>query len=428
MTRQSDSEREGAAPSGAARRDPTKKNVLMLCIALGLSNTGASLVMTVTALTGIMLADPNVIYDLPFVGPLPETALATLALGVQFIGTMAATIPASLLMGRIGRRAGFSIGQAIGIAGGSIGVLAIIDGNFWLFVYAGFMIGVHNAFWQYYRFAAADTASEAFKPKAISYVMIGPIFAGIFGPEIAKHSRYLIDGAVFAGSYAAIAALSVAALGILQFLQIPKPTLDERKNSGRPLGEIVRNPTFPVAVFAAMVGYASMSFLMTATPLAMTGYAHPFEDAAFVIQWHVLGMFVPSFFTGHLIKRFGTATIILTGALLFLSAVAINATGVAMLQFLSSLILVGVGWNFMFIGGTTLLTETYRPEEKAKVQALNDFCVFSTVAFASLLSGVLQSLHGWWTVNLSVGVAMTGAILLVAWFKLVVRRRMRRTA
>lgn len=433
MTQQTDTDREDAPSSRDARapsdqRDPTKKNVLMLCIALGLSNTGASLVMTVTALTGIMLADPDVVYHLPFIGALPETALATLALGVQFIGTMSATIPASLLMGRVGRRIGFTIGQLIGVTGGAIGVLAIMEGSFWLFVYAGFMIGVHNAFWQYYRFAAADTASEAFKPKAISYVMIGPIFAGIFGPEIAKHSRYLIDGAVFAGSYAAIAALSVAGLGILQFLQIPKPTLEERKNSGRPLGEIVKNPTFPVAVFAAMIGYASMSFLMTATPLAMTGYEHPFEDAAFVIQWHVLGMFVPSFFTGHLIKRFGTATIILTGACLFLAAVAINATGVAMLQFLSSLILVGVGWNFMFIGGTTLLTETYRPEEKAKVQALNDFCVFSTVAFASLLSGVLQSLHGWWTVNLSVGVAMAGAITLVAWFKLVVRRRMRRAA
>jgi MFS family permease len=171
-----------------------------------------------------------------------------------------------------------------------------------------------------------------------------------------------------------------------------------------------------------------MSFLMTATPLAMTAHAHPFEDAAFVIQWHVLGMFVPSFFTGTLIKRFGTATIILTGASLFLGAVAINFTGVELLKFLSALILVGVGWNFMFIGGTTLLTETYRPEEKAKVQALNDFCVFSTVALASLLSGVLQSVFGWQTVNWTVGIAMLAALTLVAWFKLVVRRRRPRTA
>lgn len=419
---------ESAPSSASAPRDPTKRNVLMLCIALGLSNTGASLIMTVTALTGVLLADPSVIYDLPFVGPLPETALATLGLGVQFIGTMASTVPASLLMGRIGRRAGFTIGQLIGLTGGAVAVLAILEGDFWLFVYAGFMIGIHNAFWQYYRFAAADTASEAFKPKAISYVMIGPIFAGIFGPEIAKHSRELIDGAAFAGSYAAVAGLSLLALGILQFLDIPKPTLAERKESGRPLGEIARNPTFPVAVFAAMVGYASMSFLMTATPLAMTAYAHPFEDAAFVIQWHVLGMFAPSFVTGHLMKRFGTATIILTGSVLFLIAVAINATGVGMLQFWSALVLVGIGWNFMFVGGTTLLTETYRPEEKSKVQALNDFCVFSTVAFASLLSGVLQSVYGWQVVNGSVGVAMASALAILIWFKLVVRRRARRRA
>ncbi len=417
-----------SASSAVPRSDPTKRNVLLLCIALGLSNTGASLIMTVTALTGVMLADPAVVYDLPFVGALPQTAFATLALGLQFVGTMAATVPASLLMGRIGRRAGFSIGQTIGLTGAGIAVLAILDGDFWLFVYAGFMIGIHNAFWQYYRFAAADTASESFRPKAISYVMVGPIFAGIFGPEIAKHSRDMIPDAEFAGAYAAIALLSLAALAILQFLHIPKPTREERENTGRPLAEIAANPTLVVAVFAAMVGYASMSFLMTATPLAMTAHAHPFEDAAFVIQWHVLGMFVPSFFTGTLIKRFGTATIILTGASLFLGAVAINFTGVELLKFLSALILVGVGWNFMFIGGTTLLTETYRPEEKAKVQALNDFCVFSTVALASLLSGVLQSVFGWQTVNWTVGIAMLAALTLVAWFKLVVRRRRPRTA
>jgi predicted MFS family arabinose efflux permease len=312
----------------ATSSDPTKRNVVLLCLALGLSNTGASLIMTVTALTGIMLADPRVIYDLPLIGALPQTALATLALGVQFVGTMVATIPASLLMGRIGRRAGFIIGQVIGLTGAGIAVMAIFDGDFWLFVYAGFLIGMHNAFWQYYRFAAADTATEAFKPKAISYVMVGPVLAGIFGPEIAKHSRDLFEGATFAGAYAAIGALAFVTIGILQFLDIPTPTREQRKNSGRPLREIVANPTLPVAVFAAMIGYASMSFLMTATPLAMNAHHHPFNDAAFVIQWHVLGMFVPSFFTGHLIKRFGTATIILTGAALFLVAVGINFTGV----------------------------------------------------------------------------------------------------
>ena len=418
---------DAATASGSATaetgRDPTKRNVLLLCVALGLSNTGTSLVMTVTALTGVMLASPAVTYQLPLIGTFQETALATLALGVQFVGTMAATVPASLLMGRIGRRAGFTIGQIVGAVGALVAVQAIFAQHFWLFVAAGALLGVHNAFWQYYRFAAADTASEAFKPKAISYVMIGPIFAAILGPEIAKHSRTLFEPVLFAGSYAAIAVLCVLAVIVLQFLDIPKPTHAERRDTGRPLGVIVRNPTFPVAVAAALVGYAAMSFLMTATPLAMVACDHEFDDAAFVIQWHVLGMFAPSFVTGHIIRRIGTATVILIGAVLFIVAVAINLTGVEMLQFLSSLVLVGVGWNFMFIGGTTLLTETYRNEEKAKVQALNDFCVFSAVAAASLLSGVMQNVYGWETVNIAVGVAMLGAAVLVAWFKLAVRPR-----
>lgn len=412
----------GSAPAG---RDPTRRNVLLLCIALGLSNTGTSLIMTVTALTGVMLADPAVVYELPLVGRLPQTALGTLALGVQFVGTMASTIPASLLMGRIGRRAGFTIGQLVGLTGALLAVQAIFAGSFWLFVAAGALIGVHNAFWQYYRFAAADTASESFKPKAISYVMIGPVAAAILGPEIAKHSRELFAPAMYAGSYAAIAGLCVLALGVLQFLDIPRPTAAERRDTGRPLREIVRAPTFAVAVLAALIGYASMSFLMTATPLAMTAHHHVFDDAAFVIQWHVLGMFAPSFVTGHIIRRIGAATVVLIGALLFLVAVAINLTGVEMLQFLSSLALVGVGWNFMFIGGTTLLTEVHTAAEKAKVQALNDFCVFSAVAAASLLAGVLQSVVGWQALNLVVGVAIAGTLVLVGWFKLVVRRRAR---
>lgn len=392
----------GPDADGRAGALHTGRNVTLLCLALGLSNTGAVMVMTVTALTGAMLTRPDVMYWLPLLGAFPETALATLALGVQFLGTMATTVPASFFMGRFGRRAGFLLGQVIGAVGAGLSAFAIMQQSFWLFVCGGFLLGAHNAFWQYYRFAAADTASEEFRPKAISIVMVGPVVAGFLGPELAKLGRPMFEPSLFAGSYMLMILLAFAAMALLVFLRIPQATGRDGPggDGARPLKQVAAQPAFLFAVFAGMVGYSGMSFLMTATPLAMIAHQHDFNDAAFVIQWHVVAMFAPGFVTGFLIGRFGAPAVIRTGALMYLVAVAVAMTGTATLHFLAALMLVGVGWNFLYVGGTALLTLTYRPAEKSRAQGLNDFCVSGGVAFASLMSGALQNFYGWQTINL----------------------------
>ena len=384
------------------KADPTKRNVILLAGCLALSMTGTSLNMVVSALTGVMLADQGAFYTLPFLGEVPETTFATLPLSMQFIGTMIATVPASMFMRRVGRRVGFTVGQAIGVVGAALACLAVFEQSFWLFTLCGLVIGCHNAFWQYYRFAASETASPAFKQRAISLVLTGGVVAAIFGPELADFSQDLFAPVLFAGSYAMIAVLCLVTIVVLQFIRIPNLTVEERRDTGRPLREIARNPVFHVAVLAAMLGYASMSLVMTATPLAMAFCNYGVGDVAFVIQWHVLGMYVPSFFTGDLIKRFGVLTIIKLGAILMLGCVAVTLSGIELERFWLGLVLLGLGWNFMFIGGTTLLTEVYTPAERNKVQAMNDFMVWGTVSAASLSAGMLQNLVGWDAVNLAI--------------------------
>ncbi|MDP6705258.1 MAG: MFS transporter [Alphaproteobacteria bacterium] len=398
------SPRPGAAETPAiARNNHTRRNVVLLAAGLALSMSGGSLVMTVTALTGTMLA------------PRPE--LATLPLTVQFILTMAATIPASMFMRRFGRRIGFSVGQLIGVIGALVSCYAIFVLDFWLFAVGGGLIGAHNAFWQYYRFAAADTASADYKSRAISYVMAGGVAAAVLGPELAKHSRDLFEPILFAGSYAVLGLLCLLTVALLQFIRIPDLTVEERKHSGRPLRVIARQPVFIIAVLSAMLGYAVMSLVMTATPLAMVACGHDFADTALVIQWHVLGMTVPSFFTGHLVRRFGALTIIKAGALLNLGTVVVGLSGIDVTEFFLALLLLGVGWNFMFVGGTTLLTDAYTPTERNKVQALNDFLVFGLVSVASLAAGAIQNLLGWQAINLTVIAPMLIAFLAALWLR-----------
>ncbi|MDJ0683331.1 MAG: MFS transporter [Alphaproteobacteria bacterium] len=400
----------------SAGGDPTKRNVFILSACLALSMTGTSLNMVISALTGQALASKTAAIAVPFFGEIPEVAFATLPLTMQFIGTMIATIPASMFMRRVGRRIGFTLGQVIGVVGSGLACYAIILGEFWMFVACGLLIGFHNAFWQYYRFAASETASPAFKSKAISLVMAGGVVAAIFGPELAKLSNDLLAPVSFAGSFAAISVLCMVTIVLLQFVRIPSLTAEERKDSGRPLAEIARQPAFLVALLAAMFGYASMSLVMTATPLAMAVCGFGLADTAFVIQWHALGMFAPSFFTGSLIRKFGVLTIIKAGAVLVGGCVLVSLSGIALSDFWVALVLLGIGWNFMFIGGTALLTETYRPAERNKVQAMNDFLVFGTVSVASLSAGLLQHMVGWEAVNLAitvpVGIAFLAALTL----------------
>ncbi len=383
------------------------RDVTLLAVCQALFLTSMSAVITSAALIGHGLADTKV--------------LATLPIGIQFVMTMVATVPASLLMKRIGRRDGFTVGASIGLAGALFGLWAIMEGSFTLFCVGLALIGGANGFAQYYRFAAADAASEAFKSRAISLVLAGGVIASV-GPLMADWTKDLFAPIAFAGVFAAVAALYVVTLAVLRFITIPPPDAEERSSGGRPLLVIMRQPVFVVAVLGSLVGYAMMSLLMTATPLAMMFCGFGFSDSAQTIQWHVLGMFAPAFFTGHLIRRFGTLRIMAAGALLIGLCAAANIHGITLVNFQLGAILLGVGWNFLFTGGTTLVTELHTPAEKAKTQAAHDFTVFTGVAAAALLSGALHEAVGWQTMNYAV-LPFLGIVLVgLAWLALRGRR------
>lgn len=383
-------------------RDPSVKNVVLLAICQALSMSGMIMNMTVTALAGETLA--------------PDPAYATLPLAFQFTATMLTTMPAALYMRHVGRRLGFVTGVLIGVTGAFIGVSAIFSGNFLLFCLASMLIGSFQGFAVLYRYAAADTASDSFRPRAISLVLAGGVVAALLGPELAKASYDWFAPIIFAGSFVAIAVVQALSLVFLAFVQIPRPSAESRAESGRPLLEIARQPTFLVAVMGAMVGYGSMTFVMTATPLAMEDCGFAFHDSAMVIQWHAVGMFAPSFFTGSLINRFGVIRIMLTGVFAYLLCIAINFSGIELLQFFSALVLLGIGWNFLFIGGTTLLTESYRPAERAKVQGFGDFLVFSASTLAAFSSGYVNHNFGWQAVNLGILPLAVAVGIALIWY------------
>lgn len=320
----------------ARRGDPTHRNVILLALCQALAMSGSSLIATVAALAGFLLAE--------------DKSLATLPVACQFLGTMCCTIPASLLMRRFGRRPGFTLGQCIGLTGTTIAGLAIYIANFQMLVGASLLLGCHNAFWQYYRFAAADTATAAFRSRAISLVLAGGVIAAIVGPELAKLSIDLFDPVRYAGNYGVVAVLILLSVVVLQFLDIPPLSQTERQEEGRPLKQIAAQPAFIVAVTSAMIGYAVMALTMTATPLAMNHGGLAFSDTAFVIEWHILGMFVPSFFTGHLIARIGAANVITLGVGLMAAAVVVSLTGGGLVQFWAGLVLIGVGWQLSGCG------------------------------------------------------------------------------
>jgi MFS family permease len=363
-----------------------KQNVLLLLACQALVQTGTVVIITASGLVGHMLA--------------ANKSLATLPISALMIGTMIATIPASLMMGRYGRRAGFVLGALFGATGGALAVAGLIEGSFWLFCLAHVFCGVNLGFAQFYRFAAADAASGAFKSRAISYVLAGGVIAAIAGPNLASFTKDLAASGVFVVSYAAIVILCLIAAALITLLRIPPPAQEKVNEPARPLSEIMRQPVFIVALVGAAVGYGVMNLAMTATPLAMAAHHHSIGETATVIQWHVLGMFLPSFFTGAIISRFGAPKIMLAGVGLLVCHVAIALSGNEFLYYLSALTLLGVGWNFSYIGGTTLLTEAYRPSEKAKVQGINDFTIFGTVVVTSLISGALLHGVGWVGVNL----------------------------
>lgn len=384
------------------------RNVPLLAISQALMMSSTSLIVATAALVGFALAE--------------DKSLATLPLAAQFIATMLTSIPAAMLMQKIGRKKGFMLASLLGMSAALIASYAIIDKNFWLFVAATSLVGMFNGFGTYFRFTAADIVDDAHKSRAISYVLAGGVVAAVIGPNLAKYSRQWIDSAEFAGSYGAILVLYMLILFALSFLRLPDHLAKlppSGQHTARPLWQIVRQKKFIVAMLCGMLGYGVMSFVMTATPLAMSHHQHPFDDTSFVIQWHVLAMFAPSFFTGHLMKYAGKLPIMLLGTLLGLACVLINLNGHTVTHFWIALICLGVSWNFLFVGATSLLTETYGDGEQGKAQAINDFIIYTTVAISSLSAGALQHRFGWQMVNIGVIpllLVIALSIVYLGWF------------
>ena len=386
--------------------DKQQKNVAVLAACQALLFTNNSILIAVNGLAGYALA--------------ADKSLATLPVTGWVVGAALTTYFASLLMKRIGRRRGFTIGALIGIVGAAICAVALSLGSFWLLCFGTTVFGAYNAFGQYYRFAAADAATSDFKTRAISYVLAGGLVGGIVGPAT---SRFTVEWlpTTYLAAYLSLIGFIALVLVLLRFLDIPEPAAAESTERGRPLARIVVQPAFIVAVLAAAFGFGVMNLLMTATPLAMGVCGHPYSAAAAVISAHVVGMFAPSFVTGDLIRRFGVLNVMLWGVVLNLVCIGIALAGVEVAHFWWALALLGVGWNFLFIGATALLTETYDPAEKAKVQGLNDLLIFVTMATSSFASGMILERNSWQTLNYAAIPFMVAVGVAVVW--LTVKRK-----
>lgn len=386
--------------------DATKKNVSLLAACQALLFTNNSTVIALNGLAGYALAS--------------NKAFATLPVTGWVVGAALSTVPASMLMRRFGRRAGFTVGALTGILGALICSLALWLSSFWLLCCGTIVFGVYNAFGQYYRFAAADASKADFKARAISLVLAGGLVGGIVGPQFSQRTVDLFT-TQYMGAYLSLIFFLVIVIVLLRWLDIPPPSEAELAGPVRPMREIAVQPAFFVAVTAATVGYGVMNLLMVSTPLAMGFCGHPFGDAATVIGWHVIGMFGPSFFTGSLITRFGVLSVMFVGALILYVCVAIALSGITVAHFWASMVLLGIGWNFLYIGGTTLLTESYRPSEKAKVQGINDMIIFVTMATTSFSSGLLLDRNGWDTINYLALPFISIAVVGLLWM-MIVRR------
>jgi len=379
----------------------TRRNVALLAACQALLLTNSATLIAINGLAGLALA--------------PTKALATLPVTCWVAGGALATMLASLHMKRVGRQRGLTAGTLWGIVGALICAGAVWLQSFWLLCFGALVFGVYNAYGQYYRFAAADVASADFKGTAISLVLAGGLVGGILGPTT---SRFTVDllAPRFTGAYLALIGFALATMLLLRFIRIPAPDAKMQAAPGRPLREIAAQPKFIVAVLAGAIGYGVMNFLMTSTPIAMGVCGHPYGDAAFVISSHVIAMFAPSFFTGGLIRRLGVLPVMFVGALLNFGAIGVALSGISVAQFWGALVLLGVGWNFLYTGGTTLLTGTYRPEEMAKAQGANDQVIFIFMLISSLASGATVTAAGWERVNLYALPMVALVAVAIAWF------------
>jgi MFS family permease len=365
---------------------PTHRQVLLLASAQALFQTASVLVMTVGALAGAVLS------------PAPEWATAPIA--AMFLGTAVSTVPASMWMARVGRRTGFVAGALLGALGGLAMAAGVFAGSLLALCIGTFLMGAYQGFAQFYRFAASEVAEEAFRPRAISLVLAGGIVAAFAGPALARIGGEWLQPA-YTGSFLILTLVSLIAAGILLALRVPQPAPAALEAPpARPLSAIAAQPTYLLALFGAVTGYGAMIMAMTATPLAMVHHHHSLADAATVIQLHVLGMFIPSFFTGSLIARFGVLQVMAAGIVVLTGHVLLTLSGTGFYSFAGALILLGIGWNFLYVGGTNLLTRTYTAAERGKAQAANDLTIFIVGLGASLSAGILQQTLGWQTMNL----------------------------
>ncbi|MTH63517.1 MFS transporter [Paracoccus shanxieyensis] len=394
-----------AGRDGDMRR--ARRNVVVLLVAQGLLGAQLSMIFIVGGLAGKMLS--------------PNPCIATLPLSMLVLGTALSARPLAGFMRRHGRRAGFTLACALAAIGAMIASYALVIGNFWLFTLAGFLTGIYQAAQAFYRFAATDCAPPEFQSRAISWVLAGGLLSALTGPFLVRLTAEM-TAVPFLATYGAIIGLNLLGPLIFAFLDIPKPApVSSTAGTGRPLRELMRTPAIAVSVICAMVSYALMNLVMTSTPLAVVGCGFQTSDAASIVSLHVLAMFAPSFFTGHLIARFGATRIVMLGLVILAAAGGVALSGVALGQFYVALLLLGLGWNFGFIGATAMLTRAYRPEERERVQGLNDAIVFGGVFVASLSSGGLMNCMGgsaeagWDAVNIAMLPFLALAAVALLW-------------
>jgi MFS family permease len=382
------------------RLQPMHRQVLRLVTVQAFAQTASILVMTVGSLAGSQLAT--------------APHLATVPISAMILGTVVATVPASMWMARAGRRIGFITGALLGALGGLVAASGIVVRSFFVLLLGLFLIGTYQAFTLFYRFAASEVSDEAFRPRAISLVLTGGVAAALLGPALASLGALLLERA-YVGSFLILSAVCLAAAGVLLGLRVPMPEAQINQGKPRPLLVILRQPTFAVALFGAATGGGVMVLAMTAMPLAMAHHHHGLAATTVVMQAHVLGMFLPSFFTGSLIARFGVLRIMFAGAVLLSAHVAMSLSGTGFVSFASALALLGVGWNFLYVGGTTLLTDAYLPAERARAQAANDLLIFVVGLASSLTAGVLLQIAGWKLLNAYLLPWLAAAAVAILW-------------
>jgi MFS family permease len=378
-----------------------RRNATILAVAQALAGGNNAVLISTGAIVGAMLA--------------PDRGLATVPVTVYVLGMWMGTLPTGWIARNYGRSASFYVGTGFGVLTGLTACAAVLTASFLTFCIAALFSGFYASVHQSYRFAAADTATDRFRPKAISWVMVGGIFAGIIGPQLVIGTKDLWQPYLFAGTFLAQAAMAVLSAGVLMLVKIPKPPPRTATNQGRPLSEIARQPRFITAVACGVGSYSMMNMVMTSAPLAMVECNHSVAEATFGIQWHIMGMFVPSLFTGSLILRFGVERMMGLGLGLIVLSAIISISGVSLWHFWIGLCLLGVGWNFAFVGATTMVTQCHRPDERNKVQAFNDFLVFGSMAIGSFASGKVLASFGWTAVNNIVFPVILTAAALLLW-------------